>query len=214
MSLKSATGPVAAHRDTTLCLADVFQLCRRRFPSNEKTMAKFETRIALPQTREKVFEFLILTENLLQLIPPGAGMRVVAVPDVLQCGSRLEFQANAFGRSLKIVHEITECNSPARMVEEQIQGLFKRWVHEHLVEGQGRGPRAHQPRRGRRGRGQHHDEVRRRLEVLPVALAAELGLKSTGIVPDRTSGPASPLIRFTKLDCISTFTLVRRIEMV
>src|SRR5260221_6753487 len=100
----------------------------------ENSMAQFETRITLPQTREKVFEFLIRTENLLQMIPPDAGMRVVAVPEVLQCGSRLEFQATAFGQTLKIVHQITELVAPGRLVEEQIQGLFKRWVHEHLVE--------------------------------------------------------------------------------
>jgi len=97
-------------------------------------MAQFETRITLPQSREIVFEFLIRTENLLQMITPDAGMTVVAVPEILQCGSRLEFQANEFGQSLKIVHEITELAAPGRLVEEQLQGLFKRWVHEHLVE--------------------------------------------------------------------------------
>jgi ligand-binding SRPBCC domain-containing protein len=100
----------------------------------ENFMAQFETRITLPQSRESVFEFLIRTENLLQMIPPDAGMRVVSIPNVLQCGSRLEFQMTAFGQSLKIVHEITELAAPGRLVEEQIQGLFKRWVHEHLVE--------------------------------------------------------------------------------
>lgn len=97
-------------------------------------MAQFETRITLPKSREEVFHFLIRTRNLLKLIPPDAGMRVVAVPEILQCGSRLEFQATAFGQSLKIVHEITELVAPARFIEQQIQGLFKRWVHEHLVE--------------------------------------------------------------------------------
>ena len=97
-------------------------------------MAQFETRITLPVSREKVFDFLVRTENLLQLIPPDAGMRVVAVPEILKLGSRLELQATAFGQSLKIVHEITELVAPARIVEEQIQGLFKRFVHEHLIE--------------------------------------------------------------------------------
>jgi ligand-binding SRPBCC domain-containing protein len=97
-------------------------------------MAQFETRIRLPQTRETVFDFLVRTENLLRLIPPDAGMQVIAVPEILKCGSRLELQATAFGQSLKIVHEITELVAPGRIVEEQIQGLFKRWVHEHLVE--------------------------------------------------------------------------------
>jgi ligand-binding SRPBCC domain-containing protein len=97
-------------------------------------MAHFEARITLPQSREKVFDFLVRTENLLQLIPPDAGMRVIAAPEILKCGSRLELQATAFGQSLKIVHEITELVAPARLVEEQIQGLFQRFVHEHLIE--------------------------------------------------------------------------------
>jgi len=97
-------------------------------------MAQFEARLTLPQTREKLFDFLIRTEHLRKLIPPDSGMQVITMPAILECGSRLEFQASAFGQSLKMVHQITELVAPARIVEEQLQGLFKRWVHEHLVE--------------------------------------------------------------------------------
>ena len=103
-------------------------------------MPRFETRLTVPQTREKVFEVLLRSEHLRQLIPPDSGMQVVAMPEILQCGSRLEFQARAFGQSLKIVHQITELVAPLRIVEEQLQGLFKRWVHQHLLE---EGPAGH-----------------------------------------------------------------------
>lgn len=102
-------------------------------------MAEYETRLTLPQTREKVFEFLVRTENVLQLIPPDSRMRAVSVPEVLQMGSRLEFEATAFGQSLKIVHQVTDLVAPERLTEEQIQGLFKRFVHVHLVEEDGEG---------------------------------------------------------------------------
>jgi ligand-binding SRPBCC domain-containing protein len=108
--------------------------CRINFPAGELAMAQFEARLTVPQTREKVFDFLLRSEHLRQLIPPDSGMQVVAMPEILQCGSRLEFQANAFGQSVKIVHQITELVAPARIVEEQLQGLFKRWVHQHLLE--------------------------------------------------------------------------------
>jgi ligand-binding SRPBCC domain-containing protein len=97
-------------------------------------MPQFETRITIPKTREEVFEFLIRTANLLEMIPPDSGMTVVSAPDIIQCGSRLEFHLSAFGQSLNIVHEVTELVAPARITEVQIKGLFKRWVHEHLVE--------------------------------------------------------------------------------
>jgi len=97
-------------------------------------MANFETRLKVTQSADKVFDFLVRTSNLLDLIPPDAGMRVVAAPEVLELGSRLEFQATAFGQSLKIVHEITEVVRPSKLVERQVQGLFKLWVHEHIVE--------------------------------------------------------------------------------
>jgi len=102
-------------------------------------MPEFETRLTLPQPRDKVFDFLVRTEYLLQLIPPDSQMKVVSVPEILQTGSRLEFEATAFGQSVKIVHEITDCVTPHRLTEMQIQGLFKRWQHVHLVEDDGEG---------------------------------------------------------------------------
>lgn len=102
-------------------------------------MPQFETRISIPKTREEVFDFLIRTANLLEMIPPDSGMRVISAPDIIQCGSRLEFQMNAFGQSLNIVHEVTELAAPARITEVQLKGLFKRWVHEHLVEEESNG---------------------------------------------------------------------------
>ena len=98
------------------------------------SMAHFETCITLPHSREKVFDFLIKTVNLVEMIPADAAMKVVSVPEVLVCGSRLEFEASGFGQTIKIVHEVTELVSPVSMTESQVQGLFKRWVHEHLVE--------------------------------------------------------------------------------
>lgn len=97
-------------------------------------MPQFETRISIPKTREEVFDFLIRTANLVELIPADSGMRVISAPEIIQMGSRLEFQANAFGQSLNMVHEVTEVTAPARIIEVQLKGLFKKWVHEHLVE--------------------------------------------------------------------------------
>ncbi len=97
-------------------------------------MAQFEARVALPHTREQVFDFLVRTSNLLAMIPPGTGMEAVSVPEVLKTGSLLEFQLKQFGQSFKIVHEITQVVAPLKLVERQVQGLFKLWMHEHLVE--------------------------------------------------------------------------------
>jgi ligand-binding SRPBCC domain-containing protein len=100
-------------------------------------MPQFETRITIPKTREEVFDFLIRTKNLLEMIPPDSGMTVISAPEIIEQGSRLEFQANAFGQSLNMVHEVTELVAPSRITEVQLKGLFKKWVHVHLVEEEG-----------------------------------------------------------------------------
>ncbi len=97
-------------------------------------MPQFETRITLPQTRETVFDFLIRTANLVQLIPPNGPMQIISVPEILEQGSRLEFKASAYGQTMKIVHQITGLIAPTSVTEEQVEGLFKRWVHQHVVE--------------------------------------------------------------------------------
>ncbi len=97
-------------------------------------MAQFEARLTLPNTREQVFDFLIRTANLLAMIPPNSGMEAISVPEVMKTGSLLEFQLKQFGQSFKIVHEITQVVPPSKLVERQVQGLFKLWTHEHLVE--------------------------------------------------------------------------------
>jgi ligand-binding SRPBCC domain-containing protein len=97
-------------------------------------MAEFEARLSLPHPREKVFDFLIRTANLMAMIPPDSGMTAVSVPEVVKTGSMLEFQLKQFGQSFKIVHEITQLVPPSKLVERQVQGLFKMWNHEHLVE--------------------------------------------------------------------------------
>jgi ligand-binding SRPBCC domain-containing protein len=98
------------------------------------SMAQFEARVQLPHTREHVFDFLIRTANLLAMIPPDSGMQAVSVPEVIKAGSLLEFQLKQFGQSSKIVHEITQFVAPSKVAERQVQGLFKLWIHEHLVE--------------------------------------------------------------------------------
>ena len=97
-------------------------------------MPNFETRIVLSRPREHVFDFLIRTSNLLELIPSDAGMKVISVPEIIQSGSRLEFRANAFGQSLDIVHEVTEFVTPEKITEVQLKGLFKKFIHEHIIE--------------------------------------------------------------------------------
>ncbi|MBS0264273.1 MAG: hypothetical protein JSS02_20210 [Planctomycetes bacterium] len=97
-------------------------------------MPTFETRIVLSRPRVQVFDFLVRTSNLIDLIPKDSGMQVISVPEIIEPGSRLEFRANAFGQTLDIVHEITELVTPEKITEVQVKGLFKKFVHEHVVE--------------------------------------------------------------------------------
>jgi ligand-binding SRPBCC domain-containing protein len=102
-------------------------------------MPHFETRITIPKSREEVFDFLIRTSNLMEMIPPDSGMRMISAPEIIERGSRIELHMSAFGQSLNIVHEVTELVPPARITEVQIKGLFKSFIHEHVVEEESNG---------------------------------------------------------------------------
>lgn len=97
-------------------------------------MARFESSVTVEVSPEKVFEFLARPANIRNVLPPDAGLVLVEAPDVLELGSRLEFELRGFGPVQRIVHEIVEFESPYRFTENQVHGPLKQFVHEHLVE--------------------------------------------------------------------------------
>jgi ligand-binding SRPBCC domain-containing protein len=97
-------------------------------------MANFEATVTLNCPQEIVFDFLIRPAKVYEILHPDSGIRYVNVPELLELGSRIEFQIEGFGPVQHIVHEVVEFESPRRFVESQVTGPLGRWLHEHLVE--------------------------------------------------------------------------------
>lgn len=96
-------------------------------------MTTYEDTLTLACPPEQAFEFLIRPANIIAISPPEMGLRLVEAPERLQLSGRMEFEAHAYGMKQKILHEIIEFEHPHRFVEQQVQGPFKFYRHEHVI---------------------------------------------------------------------------------
>ncbi len=92
-------------------------------------MALFTNKIELACTAAEAFDFLRTTANRMQLAPPEAALQLVEGPALLEVGSRSTWKLRRFGLSQTVVLEVTVCDPPTRLVEEQRQGPLRRWEH-------------------------------------------------------------------------------------
>ena len=101
----------------------------------------YQTKIAAPLAR--VWLFHTDAQNLPRLSPPAAKVRLESADLPLREGARLVILAKGpLGRPIRWVAKITECTPPnavlfgaeARFVDEQVQGPFASWRHEHEME--------------------------------------------------------------------------------
>jgi ligand-binding SRPBCC domain-containing protein len=96
-------------------------------------MAEFETQVELAATLEELFDYLIRPANMVELAPPGTSIRLIAAPEILQTGSRVEFDVSGMGPTQRFVHEILDCARPERFVERQLEGPFRSFHHEAVL---------------------------------------------------------------------------------
>lgn len=97
-------------------------------------MARLETSITLNCPADAVFEFLVRPGNRQRISPPDMQLAFIEAPELLELGSRFEFQVKLFGPPQRVVHEITEIDPPRQVVEKQVRGPLKHWEHEHVLE--------------------------------------------------------------------------------
>lgn len=102
-------------------------------------MASFEASVTIDCSHEAAFEFLIRPENVAEISPPDMGLRLLDVPEVLQLGSRIEFEMGGVGPVpvQRVVHEVTAFKRPQTFTETQLEGPLKLYVHEHVFEANG-----------------------------------------------------------------------------
>jgi ligand-binding SRPBCC domain-containing protein len=92
---------------------------------------RFIERYPLP--RSLVFAFFRNPANVVAVAPAELGMRLVEGPAVVSPGLRFTVEVRGWGLPQRIVTEVTQVEEPARIVEEQIQGPFRRWRLERVL---------------------------------------------------------------------------------
>lgn len=67
-----------------------------------------------------------------------SGERIVAgvQSGMMRLGDTVTWRARHFGVPFRMTSKITEYDAPARFVDEQVQGPFRRWWHEHKFDEQ------------------------------------------------------------------------------
>jgi ligand-binding SRPBCC domain-containing protein len=97
-------------------------------------MPLFETSVTLECPPARAFDFLARPANLARISPPELGLSFTSAPEIVELGSRIEFQIQGFGQVQTMAHEITALVPDELITETQIRGLFAEWVHNHIFE--------------------------------------------------------------------------------
>jgi ligand-binding SRPBCC domain-containing protein len=85
----------------------------------------------VPAALDRTFEFFSRPENLARITPPWLGFRMVGGDADMREGLRIEYRVRPLGFPQKWVSEITAYDPPHRFVDEQVEGPYARWHHEH-----------------------------------------------------------------------------------
>lgn len=81
---------------------------------------------------EEVFDFFVDSRNLTLLTPPTVKFRLLSIdPKITHQGQRLDFEIRPFIVRFHWISEITEFVPPFRFVDEQIEGPYRYWRHDH-----------------------------------------------------------------------------------
>ena len=96
-------------------------------------MAEFEYSTTIACEASKLFEFIIRPHQAYTLSPPKMNITLLQTPEIIELGSVIRFQVEAFGMTQEFTHEIIAFEPDQRFVEQQTKGLFKKYVHEHSV---------------------------------------------------------------------------------
>ncbi|MEZ6058532.1 MAG: hypothetical protein R3C01_17665 [Planctomycetaceae bacterium] len=94
-------------------------------------MSLFEYTTDLACSPRSLYEFLLRPKNVELISTPNAGLRFVSAPEVVEVGSKVTFEINSFGRVNRGAHEIIELLHSEKIVEKQVEGAMREWLHTH-----------------------------------------------------------------------------------
>ena len=88
-----------------------------------------------PAPAEACFELCLTVEAHTASMQASGEQAVAGVTTgVMGLGDQVTWRARHFGVPFEMTSRITEHDHPARFVDEQVQGPFGRWWHEHRFE--------------------------------------------------------------------------------
>lgn len=96
---------------------------------------RLEASLFLPQPRDRVFEFFSDAFQLETLTPAWLRFAVLTPPPIrIQAGTRIDYRLRIHGFPTRWQSVISEWAPPARFVDEQTRGPYRRWRHQHDFE--------------------------------------------------------------------------------
>ena len=99
-----------------------------------------ESRLWLPQPREKVFAFFADPQNLERLTPPSLRFEIISKDSrITHPGAVLDYRLRIRGIPVRWQSEISVWEPPSRFVDRQTRGPYRLWIHEHTFAEEGGG---------------------------------------------------------------------------